>query len=505
MPNATLIIKNPAVGAAVTQHSNSQGGYSFADLQVGTYTLTVSAQGFASTVVQNVVIDTGRSINVNPTLKVGSANDQVSVTSDAQVLETTTNTLAATIRPDSVQQLPLSGRDTSPLTQLAPGAQTNGDARYGTFNALPTGAINITVDGMNSNFQKFRTNTSGNYSPAPVRLGAIEEVSASTGDLTADAGAEGAVALRFQLKRGTNKWHGTAFWEYQSSALNANTFFNDARNAPKTKSHFNDEGGNIGGPIFKNKLFLFANYEQQIVPGNTQATSVVLTQAAQQGNITYTDASGHVQPANVLTVAANNGFPSTVNARIAAELAQINKYNQSSNIASTALPYQNSAQWSYSTNTKNIYPTGRIDWQIKPTMDFHVAYDLWWRTLPGTQPYNGDTYTLSAFKSSYQTLTLGFDWTITPHIVNQFNAGLLNDQERFNPTNSFSPYSSVNNIIYNSSIIYEWRRGRRAHNYYQRPSGAAQQSRSRLLRQRHMEQGKAHLHLRRRLPQLQCA
>ena len=167
VPNATLILRNPAVGASVTQHSNSEGGYVFADLQVGTYTLTVSAQGFSNTVVQNVIIDTGRSININPMLKVGSANEEVSVTSNAQVLETTTNTLAATIRPDAVQQLPLSGRDASPLTQLAPGAQTPGDARYGTFNALPTGAINITVDGMNSNFQKFRTASSGNYSPAP--------------------------------------------------------------------------------------------------------------------------------------------------------------------------------------------------------------------------------------------------------------------------------------------------------------------------------------------------
>src|SRR5215469_11628975 len=63
VPNATLTIKNPAVGASVTQHSNAQGGYAFSDLQVGTYTLTVSAQGFANTVVQNVLIDTGRSTN----------------------------------------------------------------------------------------------------------------------------------------------------------------------------------------------------------------------------------------------------------------------------------------------------------------------------------------------------------------------------------------------------------------------------------------------------------
>lgn len=450
VPNATLIIRNPAVGASLTQHSNSQGAYAFSDLQVGTYTLTISAQGFSNTVIQSVAIDTGRSININPTLKVGSANEEVSVTSNTQVLETTTNTLAATIRPDAVQQLPLNGRDASPLTQLAPGAQTPGDARYGTFNALPTGAINITIDGMNSNFQKFRTASSGNYSPAPVRLGAIEEVSVSTGSLTADSGAEGAVAVRYQIKRGTNQWHGSAFWEYQSSALNANSWMNDAKNIKKNKFHYNDEGGNIGGPIFKNKIFLFANYEQRLVPGNTQGSGYALTPEAQLGNISWTDANKQVHTGNVLTVLGKRGYSSTINPRTAQELAAVNKFNQTSQFTAGSLPYQKVANWSYATNSTNIYPTTRLDWQIKPTMDFHVAYDLWWRKLPGRQVYNGDPVYINNFKSSYQTITAGFDWTVTPHLVNQVNVGILNTQEHYSYDNSYDPYASVNNIIYTS-------------------------------------------------------
>lgn len=467
VPNATLTIRNPAVGASVTQHSNAQGGYSFADLQVGAYTLTVSAQGFANTVIQNVLIDTGRSININPTLKVGTASEEVSVTSNQQVLETTTNTLAATIRPDAVQDLPIAGRDASPLTQLAPGAQTPGDARYGTFNALPTGAINITVDGMNSNFQKFRTASSGNYSPAPARLGAIEEVSVSTGDLTADSGAEGSVAIRYQIKRGTNKWHGSAFWEYQSSALNANSFSNDASGTPKTKFHYNDEGGNIGGPIWRDKVFLFANYEQEITNGKTSGSAYVLTSDAQKGLITYTyqnpanksdPNNGTIQTVNVLNVlgsqmnpATGQNFPSAVNPFIASQLALVNKYTANSlTVTPTALPYQNISKWVFPTTTYNIYPTERIDWQISPRMDFHVAYDLWWRKLPGSQVYALDPIYNNNFKSSYQTITAGFDWTITPHIVNQVNIGILNDQEHYSYDNSYDLYASLNHIDYSA-------------------------------------------------------
>ena len=462
VPNATLTIKNPAVGAALTQHTNSQGGYAFSDLQVGTYTLTVSAQGFANTVIQNVIIDTGRSSNINPTLKVGASSQEVSVTASSQVLETTTNTLAATIRPDSVQDIPLAGRDASPLTQLAPGAQTTGDARYGTFNALPTGAINITVDGMNSNFQKFRTASSGNYSPAPVRLGAIEEVSLSTGSLTADSGAEGAVAVRYQIKRGTNRWHGSAFWQYQSSALNANSFLNDARGTKKTKFHYNDEGGNIGGPLWKDRLFLFVNYEQQIINGKSQGSGYVLTPDAQAGTITYKyqgaqgdPNNGTTETKNVLAILGSQvdpttgrNFPSTVNPFIASQLALVNGFTAKSQISAGSLPYQNISTWTYNTTTYNLYPTTRIDWQIKPTMDFHVAYDLWWRKLPGSQVYAGDPIFNNNFKSSYQTITAGFDWTITPHIVNQVNVGILNDQEHYSYDNPYDLYASLGHTYY---------------------------------------------------------
>jgi len=219
IPNATLTILQPATGSTTKQTTSSEGGYIFPNLQVGTYRLTISAQGFAEAVYNNVVISIGRSSNLNVALKVGSSNQEVQVNSNGELLETTTNTLSTTIAPDAVQDLPLNGRDALPFAQLTPGAQIGGDERFTTFNALPNAALNITVDGMNDNFQRYRTSTTGFYSAAPLRLGAIEEVSVATNNLTADAGAEGSVTLRFQIKRGTNKFHGNLFWQHQNSAL----------------------------------------------------------------------------------------------------------------------------------------------------------------------------------------------------------------------------------------------------------------------------------------------
>ena len=245
------------------------------------------------------------------------------------------------------------------------------------------------------------------------------------------------------------------------------------RRAPpkRTKTHLNDEGGNVGGPIWKNKVFLFANYEQQIgFPANLRRLHQL--PAADAG-----DAGRHPPPTTTPTPAATWKRPASSfyperqrrcrcvtsrntklplgdqRAHRPRELAAVNQFKpEFAALATTSLPYQNIATWHYGTNTKNIYPTTRLDWQIKPTMDFHdqPTTCAGWRKLPGTQVYNGDQVMVNNFKSSYQTITAGFDWTISPHIVNQVNVGILNDQEHYSYDNSYDPYASVNNIIYSS-------------------------------------------------------
>ncbi|MGC2299192.1 MAG: carboxypeptidase-like regulatory domain-containing protein, partial [Acidobacteriaceae bacterium] len=344
--SAQLTITQASTGFSRTITSNSSGGYDFPDLQAGEYVLKVRAPGFTDAQYDEVSVLTGRAVNLNVQMKVGSSTQTVEVSSQAQVLETTSNTLATTINPDSVQNLPLNGRDALPFAQLMAGAQSGGDQRFETYNAMPNAALNITVDGMNDNFQRYRTSTTGFYDAAPLRIGAIDEVTVSTTDLTADAGAEGGATLRFDLKRGTNKFHGNAFWQAQNSAFDANTFYNDANNISKAKFHLNDFGGSLGGPIWKNKVFFFGNYEQEYIPGSVTGSASVLTQAAQAGNFTYTGTDGAQHTVNVLTVAAHNNFPSAVNPLIANQLSLIDPaVSKALAQIPTILPYQDSLQW----------------------------------------------------------------------------------------------------------------------------------------------------------------
>lgn len=261
---ASLTLSQASTGISLNTTANSSGEYVFPTVLPGTYKLTVDAKGFSQASYSDVHVYTGRTTDLNVNLKVGSASQVVDVSAAGEVLETTTNTLATTVTADSIQDLPLSGRDVLPFAQLVPGAQVGGDLRFTTYNSMPNAAISISVDGTNNNFQRFRTSTTGFFEAAALRVGAIDEVSVSTSDLTADAGAEGAVTLRFTTKRGTNQFHGSAFWQAYNSAFNANSYQNDAYLSAgltslgrKQPFHTNDFGANFGGPIIKNKLFFF--------------------------------------------------------------------------------------------------------------------------------------------------------------------------------------------------------------------------------------------------------
>jgi len=392
IPDASLTLTQPSTGFSKTVTSNASGDYVFPDVQAGTYTLRADAKGFAPAVYNEVVVYAGRSTDLKVALKVGTTVETVEVSAAAEVLETSSNTLATTVDGDSIQNLPLAGRDALPFAELVPGAQSGGDQRFTTYNAMPNGAVNISVDGMNDNFQRYRTSTTGFFTAAPLRLGAIDEMSVSTDDLTADAGAEGAVTIRVTTKHGTNAFHGNAFWQAQNSFFNANSYYGDAlldagiSSGKKSSYHINDYGGGVGGPILKNKLFFYFNFEYENQPGNFLDSQNILTPAAQQGSFTYTRAdNGQQNTVNILAIAAahQNLVPTcatiaagqcTVNSVTASELSAINGYAANGTLApSTALPtLQNVLNWQQGTDYKQEFPFLRFDYQITSKVLLHA-------------------------------------------------------------------------------------------------------------------------------------
>jgi hypothetical protein len=463
IPNATLTISDPLTGFTRTATTNASGLYTFSDLQPATYQLKVSAQGFADAVVHDVVVEAAHTIDLKVEMKVGPRTEVVEVSAQAQVLETTSNTLSTTISPEAIQDLPLAGRDALQFAQLVAGATTGGQERYTTVDALPAAAINITVDGANDNFQRYRSTTTGFFTAAPLRIGAFDELTVSSDQLTADAGAEGATTVKFVTKRGTNTLHGNAFWQAENSVFNANSYTLNAEGLKKPSSKLNDFGGSLGGPFWKNKIFFFVNYESESNPGAYGDSSQVFTNGAvganaQAGDFTYETATGGENTVNLLSIAAANGFPSTVNSVTAGLLSQINKYTANGTLllgmysavpGGTAggtncclMPVTNTLAWLQPSLSQLRYPTARLDYLITPKIGFHFSWDMQWFKLMGAPNYPGNSLQSDSWKSTYFTTSSGLDWTINPHLVNQFTFATESTIEQFNPTTTGDPFAA---------------------------------------------------------------
>src|SRR5262249_46493092 len=264
--------KDNSTGVEQTTVSSSDGGFLFPNLQFGTYMLTASVTGFKTGVITSIVVESGRTTDVAVDLEGGTTTETVQVNATSEQLNTTSTEVGGTISNKLVQNLPYAGRDGLNFAVLIAGNMRSTSDRNSTFNGLPNASLNITLDGMNNNSQRFKSGGTSFFAFAPARIDAIEEVSVSTTGLGADAGGEGAMQIRLTTKRGTEQYHGKVLYQGQNEALNANGFFRNLQGLPRNVVRNHNVVTSLGGPLvpfssrLKGKLFFFAYYEIQPQP-----------------------------------------------------------------------------------------------------------------------------------------------------------------------------------------------------------------------------------------------
>lgn len=410
--------------------------------------MSAKASGFQNSVYPNIVVETGRTVDLNIQLTVGQVTEVLEVKDVAPVLQTTTNVVATTIRNDYVQDLPLSGRDTLQFAALMAGAQTPGEGtRNTTFNGLPNASLSITVDGINNNSQRFKSGGTSFFGFTPARLDAIEEVTVSTTGGGADAAGGAAMTIRFTTRRGGNQYHGRLFEQFENDALNANTFFNNARGQARAKVRRNDFGGNFGGPLpipgMKNKLFFFANFEAAPRPGTATTSVSVLTPEAQQGIFRFLQPDGSIGSVNLLQLAGQNGYPNTIDPTIKGILDQIQgTIAKGTGITPNASnPNIATLNWVRPANSNTVYPTARLDYQISPKIAWHGTWNLRWQNNEGYPRYPELPYLGDAYKTTTYIASNALDWTISPTILNSFNFGIQSNGELFYSGTDISQWS----------------------------------------------------------------
>ena len=266
VPDARVTAINSRTGLKREVVTNNDGLYRLLMLPVGSYTVTVEKQGFATTRLEAVTVQVGQKVPLDLQLGAAGATESINVTSDAPIVETTRTQVSSTVNDRAVANLPTNGRNFIDFVLLTPGVTRDvrtGDISFGGQR----GTLNsVQIDGADNNntfFGQSLGRTGSGRAPYQFSQDAVQEFQVNSNGYSAEFGHAAGAVINVVTKSGTNDYHGSAFEFYRDKSLNANTFFNNATNRPRPALHVNQFGGNLGGPILKNKLFFFFDYDGQ--------------------------------------------------------------------------------------------------------------------------------------------------------------------------------------------------------------------------------------------------
>jgi hypothetical protein len=273
LPGATITAKNEATEVPYVTTSNEAGNYTITSLPVGTYVVTAELAGFRTVTTNPVTLEAKQVARLDVKMMVGQVQENVLVAGVSPILQTETTTVGEVISGSTVQTLPLNGRNTAQLTLLLPGTTTYNPRGFTNIGAINSNrpfvngnreqTNNFTVDGFDVN-ETIDNRVS--YQPSPD---ALAEISVETNNYTADTGNVGGAVVASIIKSGTNQFRGNAFEFYRNSDFDANTWENNRSGAPKQDRRQHIAGGTFGGPIVRQQLFFFLDYQgsRQDAPG----------------------------------------------------------------------------------------------------------------------------------------------------------------------------------------------------------------------------------------------
>jgi len=311
VPGANVTITNNATGASRRGTTGDNGVATLAEVEPGTYTVTIENAGFKKSVAPHVVVDVATPASLPITLEAGQVSESVTVTGAQDVINTSSPSITNVISTRQIVDLPLPDRNPLNLAALQAGiAVVGGDVRGASVDGLRQTATNVTQDGINAmdNFVK----TSSFFAINTPTLNATSEFSITTGTTSSEAG-RGVVQVNMVTKGGSNEFHGGGFLQLINDAYNSNTYFNNFNNISKPVLRQHYTGFDIGGPVYfpafgeggpkiwngKDKAFFFFSFERFV---QNQAAfrnrNGVLAQSALAGNFSYTCPTTTTDPVN---------------------------------------------------------------------------------------------------------------------------------------------------------------------------------------------------------------
>jgi hypothetical protein len=289
---ATVTLTNQGTNYTYSSQTGSSGGYQFLRIDYGLYQIRVSKDGFKAAVFTNIKLDAAMEYSAPPIkLEVGARTESITVEGGAEIVSTTSTDVGGTVEKKQIDDLPILDRHPLALLTLQAGVSNSGPTGFGattTINGQRTSFSNLTLDGINIQ-DNFIRNNGLDFTPNFPFNSQAQEFTVITQNADVQEG-NGSSQVSIVTPKGTNSLHGEGFWYYRTNAWAANNWFNDASGVPLPNLLQNQGGGNIGGPIKKDKLFFYAYYEflrlRQQSPNNTTVLSPTILSALSGANPT---------------------------------------------------------------------------------------------------------------------------------------------------------------------------------------------------------------------------
>src|SRR5580704_116719 len=312
VPNAKVAIKSAATGLTREITSDANGVYSAPNLPPGKYDVIVSAGGFATLMQKDVTLTVGESQLLNVSLRIGQSTQTVQVSAGLPTVDLASSTMSDEVNSTTVRELPLNGRDWTLLATLQPGASairpqaattsTANRANRGLRNQFTANGHrpfenNYRMDGISIN--DYTNAAPGSVLGLELGVDAVQEFSVELSNYSAAYGKTTGAVINAITKSGTNSFHGDAYWFLRNSYLDARNFFDPAKIPPFRRNQF---GGSAGGPIQKDKMFVFADFEGIRQSLATTSRNTVPTAAARAGNLCSEPNVGSGSPCTPTTV-----------------------------------------------------------------------------------------------------------------------------------------------------------------------------------------------------------
>jgi hypothetical protein len=492
LPGANVTIANPATGLSRTTQTDSSGAFTFPGVPPGDYALTAEMQGFKTSVIDKVTLQVDSTSEVSVALQVGSLSESVQVVAEAPVINSTDASIGNVIGGNQIRALPLEGRNVVGLLSLQPGVTyvpkadpgATMDPRYGSVSGARADQSTVTLDGIDVNDADKQ---SAFTSVLRVTLDSVQEFRVTTSNYGADQGRSSGAQVSLVTRSGTNKLAGSGYYVNRNTKFSSNEYFlklSQLANGEKSEAPKLDKnifGFSLGGPVRKDKLFFFGNFEGLNESRETVVTRAVPSDSLRDGVLMYQCATASACPGgSVQGLMGSHSVPAGSYGLSPGELARIDPLHIGPNAAAMSYfrqfpsPNQdgrypgNIDDFRFAAPIENTFRTyiARGDYRLNGSHNFFGRFNKQNDGIDSAPQYPGQDPGRTRTDKNWGG-AMGWDSTLGGNIVNTFRYGFTRiDTDTVGLRNrDFTGFRFIDDYDFDDGLDFSNGRDIKTHNF----------------------------------------